>query len=259
MKIAIIIPAYNEEKRIGRTLEHYGRFFQDLKNKKKLDYEIIVVINNTRDRTEEIVKEAGRRYDISWLNFRQGGKGFAIIEGFKEALKKDFDLIGFVDADMSTIPESFYDLFRKIEKNDGVIASRWLKGSKIKTKQSFFRIITSRSFNILVRSILFLPYKDTQCGAKLFRKKAVKAVINELGITRWAFDIDLLYRLRRKGFKIVEIPTTWNDEGGSKLSMIKVPFQMFSAVIRLRLIYSPFSFVVKLYNKLPEKMKVHNW
>jgi len=259
MKVAIVMPAYNEEARIGKTLEAYEKFFRK-KKKEKLYAEVVVVINNTTDRTEEIVKRAGKKNkQIRYLNFKQGGKGFAIVEGFKDALSRDFDLIGFVDADLATPPEAFYDLIKKINGNDGIIGSRWLKESKVKTKQGILRIITSRGFNLLVRSILFLPYKDTQCGAKLFKRKVLESIIDEIGVSKWAFDIDLLLRIRKKGFKIIEIPTIWEDKRGSKLSLAIVPLQMFSAIIRLRLLFSPLKFVVKIYDKLPEKIKVHNW
>jgi len=160
---------------------------------------------------------------------------------------------------MATPPEAFYALINAIGKNDGVIASRWLKESQIKTEQTMLRKITSRGFNFLTRSILFLPYKDTQCGAKLFRNGALKKVIKNIGVTEWAFDIDLLYKLNRNGAKIKEVPTIWEDQSGSKINLKKVPFQMFSSIIRLRLIYSPFRFIVRLYNKFPEKWRLHRF
>ena len=260
-KTAIIIPAYNEEKRIGVTLEKYVKFLKEKKKIRELDdFEILVVLNACKDNTLEVVKEKQKKFkEIIFLNFEKGGKGFAITEGFRDSLRRNNELIGFVDADMATPPEAFYSLMKNIGNYDGILASRWMKESIIKTKQTAIRIITSRGFNFLIKSILFLPYKDTQCGAKLFRKKAIESVISDLGITRWAFDIDLIYKLRKKNFKIKEIPTIWEDKRGSKLNLIKVPFQMFSSIIRLRLIYSPFKFIVRLYNKLPEKIRIHNW
>ena len=103
-----------------------------------------------------------------------------------------------------------------------------------------------------------LGLKDTQCGAKLFRKKQIKTVAGELGITKWAFDVDLLYNLKQNNFKIKEIPTVWEDKRGSKLNLMKVPLQMFASVVRLRLVHSPFKFIVRLYDKLPERMKINN-
>lgn len=249
MRYSIIIPAYNEEKRIGPTLEDYCEFFYG-----KIDYQILVVINGTSDNTEGVVKQYQKKYaQIKYLNFERGGKGFAIIEGFKDSLKNDFDFIGYADADGATPPESFYDLVKKIPFYDGVIASRWRKDSYIKTKQTLLRKITSQGFNFLTRSILFLPYSDTQCGAKIFNRKALESVVGGLGITKWAFDIDLLCRLKSRKFRVIEIPTIWEDKKESKLNLTKVPFQMFASIIRLRLIYSPFSFIVKIYDKLPKR------
>ncbi len=259
MRVSIVIPAYNEERRIGKTLEEYVRFFKYLKKDKILDFEIIIVINNTRDRTEEIVLSSCKKnQEVRCLNFREGGKGFAIVEGFKDALKRDNDLIGFVDADMATPPEAFYDLVRSVNKYDGIIASRWLKKSIVKTRQSFLRRVLSRGFNFLVRALFSMPYIDTQCGAKLFTKKTVEKIIGEIGITKWAFDVNLLYICRKKHLKIMEIPTIWEDKKDSKLDVTKVPIQMFSGIIRLRLINSPFNFVVRAYDKVPEIIKLHH-
>jgi glycosyltransferase involved in cell wall biosynthesis len=254
--LSIIMPAYNEEKRIGKTLFEYSNYFE----KSKIDYEILVVINGTTDKTEEVIKKAQKNNkNIFHLNFKQAGKGFAIIQGFKDALKRKKELIGFVDADLATSPKAFHDLIDKMNNYDVIIASRWLPDSKIETPQTILRIITSRGFNFLVRSILFLPYHDTQCGAKLFKNHALKNVIKDLGTTEWAFDIDLLYQLRRKGFKIKEHPTTWKDNRDTKLKLLKTPFKMFSSIVRLRLNHSPLKFIVRLYDKLPENKKIHSW
>ena len=145
--ISIVIPAHNEEKRIGPTLRSYGKFFNNLKNKNILDYEIIVVINNTQDKTLDIVKKAAKiNLNIKYLDFKQGGKGFAIIEGFKKALKSKKGLIGFVDADASTSPVAYYDLIKNIHKDDAIIASRYLKGSVVNPKQTLKRIFVSKLY-----------------------------------------------------------------------------------------------------------------
>lgn len=259
-KVSIIIPAYNEENRIGNTLEEYSKYFERIKKSREInDFELLIVLNACKDNTLKVVNDKKRKFpEIRFLCFENGGKGFAIIEGFKDALKRNNDLIGFVDADMATPPKAFHDLVINIKKFDGIIASRWLKGSKIKTKQTILRIITSRGFNFLVKSILLLPYSDTQCGAKLFKRKAIESIVHEIGNTKWAFDIDLIFRIKNKGFKIKEIATIWDDKKGSKIDLIRVPFQMFSSIIRLRLMFSPFNFIVKAYNKIPEGWRLHH-
>lgn len=251
-KISIIIPAYNEEKRIGIMLEEYCKFFMKHRD---LNFEFLVVLNGCKDNTIGVVKTAKKKCrHIRIMDFERAGKGFAVVEGFKEALKRKKSLIGFVDADLATRPEEFYKLIENIGDFDGIIASRGLKESTVKT--SFKRKITNKGFNFLVRAFLLLPYKDTQCGAKLFRAEALQKIVNYLEETQWAFDIDLLYKLRKNRFRIKEIPTVWEDKAGSTLSLMSVPFQMFSSVIRLRLIYSPFKFIVQTYDKIPEKFKI---
>jgi glycosyltransferase involved in cell wall biosynthesis len=257
--ISIVIPAHNEEKRIRRMLEGYGKFFSEKKKKKEIkNFEILIVINNTKDKTENIVKEFSRKYkELRYLNFKQGGKGFAIIEGFKDALKRNNELIGFVDADMSTSPEAFYNLIKEIDGYDGVIADRWDKRSKIK-KQSLFRRFISRGYNFIVRTLFLLNYSDTQCGAKLFKREILKNNINKIVSSQWNFDVALLFCLKKESnARIKSIPTVWEDEIGSKINLKRTPMLMFISSIRLRLIHSPFRFIVRAYRKLPESLKIH--
>lgn len=229
MKISIIIPTYNEESRIGNTLKEYCKFF-----KNKINFEILVVINNTTDRTEEIVKKYAEKHkEIRYLNFEQGGKGFAIVEGFKDALNRENDLIGFVDADMSTKPDAYYDLIQNIEDYDGIIASRRIKGSQI--EKSIKRTIISFTFNLIVKTLFFLPYKDTQCGAKLFKRKTIKGVVGELSQIGWIFDVDLLYRLKKGKFNIKEHPTTWEDKEGGSIKIFSTSFEMFLDLLKMRI------------------------
>jgi len=251
--VSIIIPAHNEEKRIEKTLLDYIIFFS---KKYKKDFEIIVVLNGCTDNTEKVVKKIKRRFgQIRYLNFKQSGKGFAVIEGFKSAKGK---LIGFADADDATMANEFYKLIEGIDRYDGIIASRWAKGSVIQPKQPLKRQISGRIFNLLIRLMFHMSYKDTQCGAKLFKSEALKTILPNLGITEWAFDVDLLYNAERNHLRIMEIPTVWHDMGGSKIKYLKSSLQMIIAISRLRMVYSPFEFIVRFYDMLPEKIKLKN-
>ena len=251
--LSIIIPAHNEAERISPTLEAYIAFFGKKKSGEGLDFEIIVINNASKDNTLDVVKEFSRKCkELRWLDFEQGGKGFAIIQGFKEARKK---YVGFTDADMSTSPKDFYDLYSNIGNYDGIIGGRWLKNSK--TKRTFGKYIRSKGFNYLVRSLFLFPYRDTQCGAKIFKRDKILEIVDEIKSIKWAFDVNLLYLLNKKGCKIKEFPTIWFDKEGSKISP-KVPIQMAAGIIRLRLVYSPLNFIVRLYDKFPEKIKVHH-
>lgn len=253
------MPAYNEEKRIGSTLEAYTSYFDTLVKNKELNYTLLIVINNTKDHTIDIVKNlAKKNKHIEYLDLPKGGKGYATIEGFKHVLHKEYDGIGFVDADNATPPQAYHDLIKALPGWDGVIASRWLSQSRVKTPQTFLRRVLSRGFNILNRGILFLHFTDTQCGAKLFTPAALEKVIPRLGLTQWSFDIELLYCLKKLGFRVREVPTIWEDKKDSRLNVVKVPFQMFTSIVRLRLLDSPFRFVVRAYDAMPEALKIHH-
>ena len=255
-KASIIIPAYNEEKRIGKTLEAYLEYFDNLKKNKEIEYEILVVINNTTDKTEEIVKNfIKKNKNLSYLNLIKGGKGYATIEGFKDALKKDNDLIGFVDADMSTLPEDFFYLIKNIGSYDGTIASRYIKGSVIKPKPTIARLIAKRMFNTLIRSILFLPFRDTQCGAKIFKRQALQKAIPYLRLSQWAFDVDLLYTMKKNKFRIKEVKTNWTDREYSKINFWRAGPWMALGVIRLRILNSPFKSLIRIYDKFLNFLK----
>jgi glycosyltransferase involved in cell wall biosynthesis len=248
-KLSIIMPAYNEEKRIGKTLNDYSRYFELLHIAEKIDYDIIVVINNTTDKTEEIVRRYVKENKrIIFVNLKPGGKGFAIIEGFKIALERGSDIIGFVDADLATRPEDYYALIKNLGNCDGLIASRYIKGSEINPKPTLPRLVARKMFNYLIRSILFMPYRDTQCGAKVFRRRAVEKVIHKIGMSKWAFDVDLLYSLRKNGFIIREYPTRWFDKEYSKINFWRSGPWMALAVVRLRLLNSHFNVFIRVYD-----------
>ena len=248
-KISIIIPAYNEEKRIKETLNSNLKFFKNLKKRKILDFEMIVAVNGSKDRTIEIVKGfAKKNKELRYLNLKRGAKGYAVIEGFKEALKGKSNLIGFKDADMATSPESFYELIKKINNYDGIIASRYIKGSIIAPKPAPERIFASRIFNFMTKIVLGLHFKDTQCGAKLFKRKSLEKTIPELTFSQLAFDVEILYIMKKLGFKIKEVPTIWSDKEYSKVNFAKSGPVMFLAIIRLRILNSPFKSLIKFYD-----------
>ena len=257
--LSIVVPAYNEEKRIEPMLESYGSFFLEKEKSEGLKTEIFVVINNTTDNTVKIVQKFAKKYsNIKYMDIKPGGKGFATTIGFKDALHKGSELIGFVDADMATKPESYYDLYKNMGNYHGVIASRWMKGSIVNARTSG-KYIRSRSFNYLVRGLFLFPYKDTQCGAKLFRKEVIEKVVNHIEIPEWAFDVNILYLCKVNNFRIKEIPTVWDDKEGSTIDAIQVPLRMGGGVIRLRLLNSWFGFIIEAYDKLlAKRLKMHN-
>jgi len=236
MKVCIIIPAYNEENRIERTLIAYDYFFAEKKADTDLSYQLLVVINGTTDNTGFIVADLQRaRPAIKCIEIKEGGKGLAIAHGFKEALKHDFSLIGFVDADMATSPEAFYQLIKNINGSDAIIASRYMPGAQITPARPLIKRWGSKLFyESLVYLFFGLSYYDFQCGAKLFKSYVIKKITPYLSVKQWAFDIELLYLCKRFGFSVKEIPTVWHDQAGSKLKIMRAGSRMIGALIKMR-------------------------
>ena len=154
-----------------------------------------------------------------------------------------------MDADNATPPDAFQDLVEHIGDAAAIIASRWRKESKVSPRQPASAPGRLPPIQRDGPGALQLKISDTQCGAKLMKREAVQKVMPHLGETRWAFDVDLLFQLRRAGCRIIEWPTTWRDVGGSRLRIVRVSTEMFLAICRLRLLYSPFRWVVTAYDQ----------
>jgi glycosyltransferase involved in cell wall biosynthesis len=204
---SIVIPAYNEKERIGLLLSQIhgsgGHY---------------LVICDGSDATPAIVRAFSAAHpetDIRCLTYPcRLGKGGAVREGFINATTP---LVGFMDADASTSISQMISLFDLLDGADCVIGSRWLPESVIPERQGFARRFESRGFNLLIRLLFGLSFSDTQCGAKVFKKSAIDAVIGEILSSGFEFDVELLWRLSRKGYVIKEYPITWQNKGGSRV------------------------------------------
>jgi glycosyltransferase involved in cell wall biosynthesis len=235
--LLILIPAYNEERRIEPVLREYAEFFGKNYDGK---FEIVVVLNGCTDDTFGVVQKVAAGFPaIRVLLFQEPiGKGGALIEGLK--LFANADLIGYVDADGATPPRAFLDLVKKTGEADCVIGSRWLPGAVIHQSQQSHRQFASRVFHFIVQVLFWMNIRDTQCGAKVMKTAAVEKIHDNLTIADMAFDINLLYALKHAGFKILEVPTEWTDKAGSKVALGRSSLTMFLSVVRVWLIYSPF-------------------
>jgi Glycosyltransferases involved in cell wall biogenesis len=249
--LLLLIPAYNEESRIEPVLREYGRYFQQEYHGK---FQLVVVLNGCKDNTRGVVQKVASDYPfISFLDFPEAiGKGGALIEGLKLAPLSD--LIGYVDADGATPPHAFHDLVRKSGEADCVIGSRWLPESILHVEQTDRRRFASRMFHFIVEFFFRMHIKDTQCGAKVIRRQAVEKIHSALRIADMAFDINLLYSLKREGFRILEVPTEWTDKIGSKVTLFRTSLTMFLSVVRIRLIYLPW-----LYKLLRPLRPLETW
>ena len=235
--LLLLIPAYNEEARIEPVLRDYARFFKENYHGK---FQMVVILNGCKDNTLGVVQRTTKDFfSVSYLDFPEAiGKGGALIEGLK--LAPFADLIGYVDADGATPPRAFLDLVKKIGAADCVIGSRWLPGAVIHQSQAGNRRFASRVFHFIVQLLFWMNIRDTQCGAKVMKRAVVEKIHPTLRIADMAFDINLLYSMKRAGFKILEVPTEWTDQAGSKVVLGRSSLTMFLSVVRVRLIYSPF-------------------
>lgn len=239
--IAIIIPAYNEEKRIGRMLATYLDYFEKipLYAKEKVSADFIVVLNGCKDNTARVVREiAAYSTNVRCIELQQAGKGLAVRAGFRAALvlEREADLVGFVDADMATQPQYFYDLVRKIDKYDGIIASRYMPGARVHPARPLIKRWGSRlMYDSWVKLLFGMHYHDVQCGAKLFSRKVIEMSIPFLHVQHWSFDVELLYICKQLGFEIKEHPTIWYDQTDSKLNIIRDGLRMPLSLVKVRL------------------------
>ena len=186
-------------------------------------------------------KHATQLDTIIILNLPEPGKGRAIIAGFKNALTRKNDLIGFVDADMATAPEHFFDLVKNINGHQGCIASRYMHGAVLDQPRPWYKRLGSKFiYEPFVWLLFGLTYKDIQCGAKLFTRHAIATIINDCIVERWALDMELLYLCKKNKFTIKEVPTTWNDQTGSTLSVFHAGVDILSSLVKLRIHHSLF-------------------
>ncbi|MBE9592462.1 MAG: glycosyltransferase family 2 protein [Proteobacteria bacterium] len=235
MKISLIIPAYNEGKRIGSTLRDYYNAFTDEFD----DFEMIVEMDGCMDDTAEIVADFSVNKDnITIVEYPERiGKGGGLKRAFRAA---SGDIIGFTDADNSTKVTEFIELIHALEGTDIVVGQRYGGFDDI----PLVRRVFSRGFNILVRLLFRLGISDTQCGAKVFRKEVVRDVLSHLIIDDFAFDVNFLYSAKKLGFKIKEVEIEWEYSEGSKIKLFNVTKKMFISLLKLRLFYSPFRFLI---------------
>ena len=229
MEISIIIPAYNETKRIKNTLESVIRFL-DVYHKIIL-YEIIIVDDGSKDNTINLIPK--NKHIILLKNEINRGKGFSIKKG---VLLAKYDFILFMDSDLATPLQELDNLYTYIlEGYDMAIASRNLKNSNIVVKQPKYRQFAGKFFPFLVNIIAGLKFKDTQCGFKLMKAEPAKKIFSTMMINRFAFDVEMLYLAKKYGYKVVEVPVTWVDQKGSTVNFLRDSWRMLRDLFKIRL------------------------
>ncbi len=228
--LSIIIPAYNETARIGPALEQVLACVHE----RKWPAEVIVVNDGSRDDTAEIVKRIAARDPIVRMieNPVNRGKGFSVRNGMLHAVG---DVMMFTDADLSSPIEETERLLAAIDDGaDIAIGSRWLDKGRQTKHQPWYRQMFGRCFNAVTRLVMGLPFADTQCGFKAFRRDAAYTVFQLQRIERWGFDPELLFIALKRGYKVREVPVTWGHDERSRLSYLKDGIKMLEELVYVR-------------------------
>lgn len=226
--LSIIIPAHNEENRLPSTLEQVFDFLA----KQSYTAEVVVVENGSRDRTYEIARDFAKQDEnLRVVQNEQRGKGLAIQRGVKEATGTYLFLC---DADLSMpIEEIKKFLPPQLASVDVAIASREAPGA-VRYDEPAYRHITGRVFNTLIRWLVLPGLQDTQCGFKCIRAEVAREIFPYQTLTGWAFDVELLYIARRRGYRLVEVPIDWYFNADSKISVVRDSWRMFLDLLRIR-------------------------
>jgi dolichyl-phosphate beta-glucosyltransferase len=230
MTYSIVIPAYNEGKRLRPTLNRVLAYIQQ----QGWDAEVIVVNDGSRDDTRDIVLSMAENHQQLKLVENPGnrGKGYSVRNGMLKASGK---IIVFSDADLSSPIEEMPKLLQAIERGaDIAIGSRWLRAELQTTRQSLHRQLFGRIFNVLNRMVLGLKFKDTQCGFKAFTRRAAQTILPLQQIERWGFDPEILFLARKFGFRVEEVPVLWGHAGGTRINPLADGTRMFYEMLHIR-------------------------
>ena len=229
-RYSVIIPAYNESARLGATLDRVLRHVSE----QHWDAEVIVVNDGSRDDTAEMVLARAHTHPALRLVENPGnrGKGYSVRNGM---LKAQGEIRLFTDADLSSPIEEANKLFSAIEAGaDVAIGSRWLQPDTQAQRQSVLRQFYGRTFNLILRLLLGLRFKDTQCGFKAFSRSSAQKLFSMQTIEGWGFDAELLFLADRSALNVKEVPVVWSDAEGTRIHPLRDGLHMMAEVLTIR-------------------------
>jgi len=228
--LSVVIPCYNEELRLPRTIERIEQFLDS----RKTQYELILVDDGSADGTRKVMEGAAAANDAVRIEVlpHNRGKGRALASGVARA---SGDEILVTDADLSTPIEELDKLQAALDAGAGVaIGSRALRASRIEESQPIYRVLMGKVFNLIVQVVLLPGIWDTQCGFKLFRADVAHEVFASLVTDGFGYDPEVLYRARKQGVKIAEVPVRWRNSSPTKVSPLEASLDMLKHVVWLR-------------------------
>jgi glycosyltransferase involved in cell wall biosynthesis len=225
VSLDIVVPAYNEEHRIDRMLQAYRASFTDG------DVRFLTALDRCSDGTADVVRRhAAEDSRVELHEYPKLGKGGVIMETFRRCAA---DFLAFVDADCATPPSELQRLVEAACHADGAIACRWHPTAVVPVRRPMARRVASAGFAVAVRCLFHLPYRDTQCGAKVLRRDVAAAIAPLLSSRDFLFDVDLLLVARSLGYDVIEVPTIWIDQDGSHLDAYHEAKRMAASLLRL--------------------------
>src|SRR2546426_7556680 len=228
--VSLIVPAFNEEARIGKSLDLILDFLQS----QRYSFEVIIADDGSRDGTVELVRDRfGRHSNVKILSqLRNQGKGEAVKQGM---LSASGDYLFFSDADLSVPIESLPAFLARLENHcDVIIGTRKKAGALIEVHQPFYREVMGKTYTTLSNWILALQLSDFTCGFKGFRREAAKVLFSLQRLKNWSFDSEILYLAQLKGYKIEEIPVTWRDDKATKVKLWRDAVSSFLGLVKIR-------------------------
>lgn len=228
--LSIVIPAFNEEKRLPATLASYCSYLDSC----NYDYEILIVDDGSTDNTSRVTEEiahANPRLHLLQIA-KNHGKGYAVMSGVFEARG---ELVLFCDADGSTPISELPRLLKQLPEHDLAIGSRAINSPETHIETLWYRKFLGRVFNTLVNILILPGIQDTQCGFKLFKREVAKDIFRRLTAERFSFDVELLFIARKLGYSIAEVPINWNNVPGSKVNLVWDSLRMLRDIFRFRL------------------------
>jgi glycosyltransferase involved in cell wall biosynthesis len=230
MYYSFIIPAYNESERLATSLPKVFAYIRE----RQIQAEVIVVNDGSSDDTAEIARSLASRYPQTRLLENPGnrGKGYSVRNGMLHA---HGDVLLFTDADLSSPIYEATKLFAAIEGGaDVAIGSRWLEAGLQTERQPWYRQLYGRLFNLALRMVLGLKYRDTQCGFKAFTRAAAQTVFSRQRVERWGFDPELLFLANKFKLRTVEVAVQWAHDHRSKISPIRDGLKMGVEMLAVR-------------------------
>jgi dolichyl-phosphate beta-glucosyltransferase len=226
--LSIVIPAYNEEERIGRSLERVREYCR----RAQPAHEVIVVDDGSRDGTAAVVLQCAKKWDrLKLMTLEHRGKGHATKMG---VLASSGEWILCSDADLSTPVEQVENMLAAGKQHAIVIGSRSVNGASVTQPPPFHRKVMGRVFNWIVKALAVRGFQDTQCGFKLYRRDAARDIFNRITLDGFAFDVETLYLAGKLGYSVAEVPVSWRNDERTKVRLLSDPPRMFLDVMKIR-------------------------